>query len=85
MARGDWQFVEIHWEDIVGSCEWCGLDDLPKLAYVVHRGWIVYEDDKVVVLSSSYIHPEDGGYVETVGDSCTIPINNIVSRRVLNV
>lgn len=84
MAKFKWPFVEIHWEDITGCAEWCGLDDLPKLTTVVHRGWVVYEDDKVVVLSASYQMPEIGD-VTHIGDACTIPLTNVIKRRKLNV
>ena len=78
-----WDFVEVHWEDITGTAEWTGLDNLPQLTVVVHRGWLVYEDDKIIVLAASFAVPDSGDIdkIDMVGDACTIPKSLITKHR----
>ena len=84
MAWG-WVFVEVHWMDITGTAEWTSTLHLPKLTRVIHRGWLVSEDEETITICGSYIDDEDEGEW-TVGDVTTIPKSVIQGKvKKLNV
>ena len=69
---GEWEFVEVVWHDITGTSEWTSTLSLPKLTPIVHRGWLIAEDDSTITICASYC--DDGSDEEwTVGDVTTIP------------
>lgn len=80
----EWQFVEIRWMDITGTAEWTSLLSLPKLTPVVHRGWLVAEDDDTVTICASYCDTDSEDFI--IGDVTTIPKAVIQGRiKKLNV
>ena len=67
----EWPFVEIRWMDITGTSEWTSRYDLPTLTRVVHRGWLIAEDEDTVTICASYIEEDAEDW--TVGDVTIIP------------
>jgi len=82
-----WPFVEIVWHDITGTSEWTSIAKLPVLTPIVHRGWLIAEDEKTVTICACYCDPDDDDDDDvTVGDVTTIPKSVIQGRiRKLNV
>jgi hypothetical protein len=79
----DWAFVEVHWKDAASLAEWQGIGGAPKLAEVIHRGWLFSEDGDSVSLCAGIVLGKTG--VIDVGDSITIPRGCIVSIREIDV
>lgn len=81
----EWEFVEIRWLDITGTAEWTSMRDLPELTPIVHRGWLIAEDDDTVTICASFLE-DDNEEEWTVGDVTTIPKGVIQGKiRTLNV
>ena len=74
------KFVEIVWDDASAVDSWRTPDDLPALARIVTRGWLVVDDEEKVTTAGSYQEGED-----MVGEIITIPRGCVVSLRVLDV
>ena len=80
----EWEFVEIKWMDITGTAEWVSCHDLPALTSVIHRGWLIAEDEDTITICASYIESDSEDW--TVGDVTVIPKAVIQGKiRKLNV
>ncbi len=69
----------IEWEDISSEVGWCNLKQVieGRIEYLVHTcGILLYEDDKVVILSHSFVEED-----ESLLDPITIPKRCINYRR----
>jgi len=73
----------IQWHDAHGSCEWAEKDEVDKYSkertIVTELGWIVAEDDDVLVMTSQIA--SDSGY----GNRTRVPKDMIISRKQLNI
>lgn len=88
----DIKMEEIHWKDHCSNkySKWLDYEDLVTEAMKVRSvGYVVFEDDEVVVICHS-VNPPDAtkeavqaGVAQMIGD-LTILKGGIVSRRVLN-
>ncbi len=79
-----YKYVEVVWEDATSNSEsWVHINDIVAPERVVTRGWLVKETEKAVTLASSVSLEED--FEETVGNTMTVPVGMIVSRRELRV
>jgi hypothetical protein len=81
--KEDWKFVEVHWKDAASLAEWLGRDHVPKLAEVIHRGWLWHETGDAITLCAGLVMGKSG--VTDVGDSITIPRGCIVSITEIEV
>ncbi|MGZ6199172.1 MAG: hypothetical protein ACXWNL_16170 [Vulcanimicrobiaceae bacterium] len=77
-------FVEIVWDDAASNSEtWVTTDAIAGPEQVITRGWLVKETDKYVAIAGSVANEAIEN--ETVGNTMTIPLGMIVSRRELKL
>jgi hypothetical protein len=77
-------FVEIVWDDAASNAEtWVTTDAITGPEQVITRGWLVKETDKYVAIAGSVANEAIEN--ETVGNTMTIPLGMIVSRRELKL
>lgn len=77
-------FVEIIWDDASSNSEsWTSIKDIAAPEQVMTRGWLVKETDSYVSVASSV--PNEDLHEEIVGNTMTIPVGMIVSRRELSL
>lgn len=82
--RPPYKFVEIVWDDAASNSDaWVHKDDIALPEQVITRGWLIKEDVRSVAIASSVSNIEE--FEDTVGNTMTIPIGMIVSRRELKV
>jgi len=67
----------------VGRRSWTSIKDIAAPEQVITRGWLVKETDKAVSVAAS-VSNEDL-HEEVVGNTMTIPVGMIVSRRELTL
>jgi hypothetical protein len=77
-------FIEVVWDDAASNSEtWVEPAAITGLERVITRGWLIKETEAFVALASSVPNEEIENV--TVGNTMTIPIGMIVSRRVLKL
>lgn len=82
--RPPYKFVEIVWDDAASNSEsWVAIKDVSELEQVITRGWLVKETVKFVCIAGSVSNEED--HEEIVGNTLSIPLGMIVSRRELSL
>lgn len=82
--RPPYKFVEIVWDDAASNSEsWVAVADVAPLEQVITRGWLVKETEKFVCIAGSVSNEED--HEEIVGNTLSIPLGMIVSRRELSL
>ena len=76
--------VEIVWDDATSNSDsWVHLDDISVPARVNTTGFLVKETPVAVTIAGSVAADEDS--IATVGNTMTIPLGMIHSRRVLKL
>lgn len=79
-----YKYVEVIWDDAASNSEaWVHKDDIALPEQVITRGWIIKEDERSIAIASSVSNIEE--FEDTVGNTMTIPVGMIVSRRELRV
>lgn len=80
-----WRFVEVVWEDTHSDSKWRSAGEDMGTVLVHSRGWLIFDDKKMVRVAGSVINMvgEDGDY--TVGDVTAIPRRCIDCIRDLKV
>ncbi len=73
------RFVEVEWMDATSIANWKELDDLPKPARCVTRGWLVQETDKYIVTAGTVLYKDDGS-IDEVGELLAIPKAGMVVK-----
>lgn len=77
-------FVEIVWDDAASNSEtWVAIADITGPEQVITRGWLVKETATHVCIAGSVANEELD--VDYVGNTMTIPLGMIVSRRELRL
>ena len=77
---GPWKFVEIVWIDARSDSSWCKGEDLPDVAPVQTRGWLVRKTAKCVTIAASQgMDNED----PDIGEVITIPRGTIETIKEL--
>lgn len=59
-----YKYVEVTWVDAVSVSEWVTEDNLPELATIITRGWLIYEDTTRLTIAGTLA--KDGGYGEVI-------------------
>lgn len=76
--------VEVIWNDAASNSEsWVHLDDIIKPEQVNTTGFLVKETNEYLTVAASVSNQEE--FIETVGNTMTIPKGMIVSRREVKV
>lgn len=76
--------VEVIWDDASSNSEsWTHLDDIVTPERVNTTGFLVKETDVFITVAASVSAVED--YIETVGNTMTIPKGMIVTRREVRI
>ena len=77
-ALKKYKFIRVDWADAQSDCEWGSIDKIKEWAdkdCIIHDvGWLVYEGDRYIVISSQF--GEDGEF----GNRTKIPKQWIVKR-----
>lgn len=82
--RPPYPFVEIVWDDASSNSEsWTSINDISAPEQVITRGWLVKETDTYVSVAASVANEEL--HEEVVGNTMTIPVGMVRSRRELNL
>lgn len=77
-------FVEIVWDDAASNtATWVSTADISGVEQVITRGFLVKETDKFVCIASSVSNESEKE--DTVGNTISIPLGMIVSRRELRL
>jgi hypothetical protein len=72
--------VEVIWDDAASNSEsWVHINDIVAPERVNTTGFLVKETDEFLTIAASVSAVED--YIETVGNTMTIPKGMIVTRR----
>lgn len=72
--------VEVIWDDAASNSEsWVHIDEIVVPERVNTTGFLVKETDTYLTIAASVSAVED--YIETVGNTMTIPKGMIVTRR----
>lgn len=83
MSKGfkiPYPLVEIIWDDASSNSEsWVHLDDIVRPERVNTTGFLVKETEEFITIAASVSAVEE--YIDTVGNTMTIPKGMIVSRR----
>lgn len=86
MADSRYALEEIYWDDAVSLTGWrLGTDPAITLARCMSIGWVIKEDDKMIVLAGTKgVDDEEQGEAEDqFNEVGVIPKGMITSRRVL--
>lgn len=76
--------TEVIWDDAASNSEsWVHLDDVIQPERVNTTGFLVKETEDYITIAASVSAIED--YIETVGNTMTIPKGMIVSRREVRI
>ncbi len=82
--KNPYPLVEIIWDDATSNSEsWVHLDDISAPARVNTTGFLVKETELAVTIAGSVAADEDS--ISTVGNTMTVPLGMIVSRRTLKL
>lgn len=69
----DLRFVEVHWLDAVAGNSWGPIrDEEDSLAKCISRGWVMKEDDKMILLCGTVGFDEEG-LVTEANNTMAIP------------
>lgn len=76
--------VEIIWDDAASNSEsWVNLSDIQEPERVNTTGFLVKETDEYLTVANSVSAEED--FIDTVGNTMTIPKGMIISRREVRI
>lgn len=66
------RYVEVSWLDAVAGNSWASIRDDDSLAKCISRGWVMKEDDKMILLCGTVGFDEDG-LVSEANNTMAIP------------
>lgn len=75
MTKIPFKFERVDWEDINASSEWTNRDELLRPQPASNFGFVVYEDESFICLTSSLPHD-----MKQFGDCISIPKGAIKKR-----
>lgn len=77
-------FVEVIWNDAASNSEtWVPIAEISGIEQVITRGWLVKETEAFLAIAGSVSN--ENLEVDQVGNTISIPIGMIVSRRELRL